>query len=115
MKTTVQTLASSRQQLYINGRFVEPVAGRYSPSYDPTTGQPWTDWAEGLGTSGAATVAAAEGAFVDPVWGRMTQTDRGRLLRCLADLILQHTDALAEIETRDNGKLLKEMRGQMRA
>jgi hypothetical protein len=45
----------------------------------------------------------------------MTQTDRGKLVRRLAELVLENADELAMIECRDNGKLLKEMRAQMRA
>ena len=45
---------------------------------------------------------------------RLTQTDRGRLIRRLADLIAGSEAALAEIETRDNGKLMREMRAQVR-
>jgi aldehyde dehydrogenase (NAD+) len=36
-------------------------------------------------------------------------------MRRLADIIARDAEALAEIETRDNGKLLREMRGQMQA
>lgn len=115
MRTTVRSLEGSRQLLFINGAFVAPRDGNYLPSYDPTTGEPWYEFAEaGVEDVGAA-AAAASAAFRDPAWRRMTQTDRGRLLRRLADLILRHADELAAIETRDNGKLLKEMRAQMRA
>src|ERR1700760_440616 len=39
---------------------------------------------------------------------------RGALLRRLADLIAADADRLAAIETRDNGKLITEMRAQLR-
>ncbi len=115
MKTTVKSLEGSRQLLFINGRFVAPKNGNYIASYDPTTGKPWYEFAEADAADVDDAVAAAGKAFRDPSWRRMTQTDRGRLVRKLADLVLQHADKLSEIETRDNGKLIKEMRAQMRS
>ncbi len=115
MKTTVKSLERSRQNLFIGGRFVEPKSGNYSASYDPTTGESWYEFAEAEAADVDAAVAAANSAFRNPAWRRMTQTDRGRLVRKLADLALERADELAAIETRDNGKLIKEMRAQMRA
>ncbi|HTK36370.1 MAG TPA: aldehyde dehydrogenase [Caulobacteraceae bacterium] len=115
MKTTVKSLEGSRQQLFIGGRFVSPKSGRYIPSYDPTTGEGWYDLADADAADVDAAVSAAGAALRDPAWRRMTQTDRGKLIRRLADLILEHADELALMETRDNGKLIKEMRAQMAA
>src|SRR5260370_2823951 len=58
-------------------------------------------------------VAAARAAF-EGDWGAMTGPARGRLLRRLAELITESADDLALAETRDNGKLLREMGGQLR-
>ncbi|MBZ9673322.1 aldehyde dehydrogenase [Mesorhizobium sp. ES1-3] len=115
MKTTVGSLEGSRQNLFINGAFVAPKGGQYIGSFDPTTGKPWYQFAEAGAEDVGAAVAAARAAFAAPAWRRMTQTDRGRLVHRLAELVLEHADELALIETRDNGKLLKEMRAQMRA
>src|SRR6185437_6782408 len=46
-------------------------------------------------------------------WSELTPTQRGKLLRRLGDLIAANAPRLAELETRDNGKLLREMAGQM--
>ena len=59
-------------------------------------------------------VAAARKAFRAPSWARISATARGALLRRLADLIAAEAERLAEIETRDNGKLITEMRAQLR-
>lgn len=115
MQTTTQSLEGSRQNHFIGGRFVEPAAGNYIPSFDPTTAEPWYEFAQGDAADVEAAVASAASAFRDPAWRRMTQTDRGKLLHRLGQLVLEHADELALIETRDNGKLLKEMRAQMRA
>ncbi|CAN7387627.1 aldehyde dehydrogenase [Bosea sp. LjRoot9] len=115
MQTTVKTLEGSRQDLFIDGRFVAPKSGVYLPSYDPTTGEPWYAFAQGDAADVDAAIRSARAALVNPAWRRLTQTDRGKLVRRLAELVLENADELAMIECRDNGKLLKEMRAQMRA
>jgi (Z)-2-((N-methylformamido)methylene)-5-hydroxybutyrolactone dehydrogenase len=115
MKTTVETLQGSRQQLFIDGRFVAPHSDQYVPSYDPTTAEAWYQFAQGDAADVDAAVRSAQAALKNPAWQRLTQTDRGKLVRKLGDLVLAHADELALIECRDNGKLLKEMRAQMRA
>lgn len=115
MGFTEKTIRGSRQQLFINGRFVQPKSGRYLPSYDPTTAEPWYESADGDVNDVDAAVQSARRAFADPSWRRMTQTDRGKLLRRLADLLVDHAEELAHIEMRDNGKLLREMLAQQRA
>jgi aldehyde dehydrogenase (NAD+) len=115
MGFTEKTIRGSRQQLFIDGRFVQPKSGRYLPSYDPTTAEPWYEFADGDAGDVDAAVQSARRAFADPSWRRMTQTDRGKLLRRLADLLVDHAEELAHIEMRDNGKLLREMLAQQRA
>ncbi len=115
MKTTVRTIEGSRQGLFIGGQIVAPKNGRYIDSFDPTTGERWYGLAEADADDVEAAVSSAHAAFRNPAWRRMTQTERGGLVRRLADLVLAHADELADIETRDNGKLLKETRAQMRS
>ncbi|RWF00325.1 aldehyde dehydrogenase [Mesorhizobium sp.] len=115
MKTTVKSLEGTRLNLFVDGRFVEPTSGRYLDSFDPTTAEAWYQFAEADANDVRLAVEAAQKAFVNPAWRRMTQTDRGKLVRKLADLVLANADDLALIETRDNGKLIKEMRAQMRS
>lgn len=115
MKTTIKSLEGSRQDLFINGQFQTPHSNRYIPSFDPTTGKEWYSFAEADSTDVAAAVESATQAFHSAVWRRITPTDRGKMVRRLSELVLEHADELALIETRDNGKLIKEMIAQMRA
>lgn len=98
---------------FINGEFVEPSEGRYFDSTNPTTGQPWYQAARGDAADVDKAVTAAQQAFDNPAWRDLSQTKRGRLLRNLGDLVAQHAEELARVETLDNGKLLREMRGQL--
>jgi (Z)-2-((N-methylformamido)methylene)-5-hydroxybutyrolactone dehydrogenase len=59
-------------------------------------------------------VSAARQALSGP-WAALTATQRGKLLHRLGDLIARDARRLAEIETRDSGKLLREMTGQLAA
>jgi aldehyde dehydrogenase (NAD+) len=54
-------------------------------------------------------VRAAHAAFTSGEWPRLTASKRGALLRRLGDLVAEHSTFLAEIEVRDNGKLIAEM------
>uniref|UniRef100_A0A6P4FTC9 Aldehyde dehydrogenase DhaS n=1 Tax=Drosophila rhopaloa TaxID=1041015 RepID=A0A6P4FTC9_DRORH len=58
-------------------------------------------------------VNAAHRALNDPAWGGLTATQRGRLLFRLADLLEQAAPELAELETRDTGKIIRETRSQI--
>ncbi|MBU6245890.1 MAG: aldehyde dehydrogenase family protein [Actinomycetales bacterium] len=55
-----------------------------------------------------AAVAAARAAF--PGWARMGPTARGEILFRLADLVEAHIEELAQLETMDNGSLLRSHR-----
>jgi (Z)-2-((N-methylformamido)methylene)-5-hydroxybutyrolactone dehydrogenase len=83
-------------------------------SIDPYTGQPWATVAEATRQDVDDAVVAARRAF-EGEWGRMPGRERGRLLHRLAEEIDQAADQLAIDETRDNGKLLREMAGQIRS
>jgi acyl-CoA reductase-like NAD-dependent aldehyde dehydrogenase len=82
-------------------------------SIDPYTGEPWAVVPEATRADVDDAVAAARAAF-EGEWGALTGTARGRLLRRLGEVITESADDLAIAETRDNGKLLREMGGQVR-
>ena len=90
-----------------------PASGDYLESFDPSTGAPWCRAADAGEEDVDNAVAAAARAMRDPAWRTMLATDRGRLLYRLADLIAENAEGLAQLETRDNGKLIREMRAQL--
>src|SRR5215475_6034673 len=49
-------------------------------------------------------VDAARRAFESGPWRRLTASERGRLIWRIGELILEHADELAELESLDNGK-----------
>src|SRR6266571_1745417 len=114
MTTPETSTALPRYQLVIDGRRVEAASGQRYDSVDPYLGAPWASAADGDAADVDLAVAAARRALGGP-WGQLTGFGRAALMRRLGDLIARDADRLAEIETRDTGKLLREMRGQLAA
>ena len=103
-----------RFQMYIGGEWCDPASGAWFESYNPYTGQVWAEIPRGNAADAERAVAAAHDAFTGGPWPALNATQRGALLRRLGDLIAERGPALAEIEVRDNGKLLAEMAAQLR-
>jgi acyl-CoA reductase-like NAD-dependent aldehyde dehydrogenase len=101
-------------KLYIGGKFVDPSGGEWFDSFNPFTGKPWAKIPRGTAADVERAVEAAHAAFTKGAWPKLNATQRGALLRKLGDLIAEKAEALAEVEVRDNGKLLAEMGGQLR-
>ena len=110
---TEPDIETKQLPVFINGEFRAPRSGRYLESIDPTTGLAWYSAADGDEQDIDDAVAAASAAYKHSDWRGLTPTDRGDLLHNLANLIKQHAQAFAEIETRDNGKLIKETGAQI--
>jgi (Z)-2-((N-methylformamido)methylene)-5-hydroxybutyrolactone dehydrogenase len=112
MMPTDTLLAPKTCQLYIGGEFVDPVDGHYIESINPATGDSWYRAADAGPEDVDRAVKAARSAFESDAWRGISATQRGRLLRRIADLLPDMASELAELETRDNGKLIREMRAQ---
>jgi aldehyde dehydrogenase (NAD+) len=94
---------------FIGGRWVEPLSGERLPIEDPSRGVEIGGIARGKGADIDAAVEAAEHALAGE-WGKLTATERGRLMAKLAALITERVDELAHIEALDVGKPLKQGR-----
>lgn len=99
---------------FIDGRYVEPASQRWMDTIDPYAGTAWARIPQGDARDVDRAVAAASRAMREGPWAKMTATERGKLMLRLADLVEKNAQRLAEIEVRDNGKLLAEMQGQLR-
>jgi acyl-CoA reductase-like NAD-dependent aldehyde dehydrogenase len=110
--TTPATADLRRYQLIINGRHAEAASGQRFDSVDPFLGASWATAADGDARDVDLAVAAARAALAGP-WGQLSGFGRARLMRRLGDILTRDADQLAEVETRDTGKLLREMRGQL--
>src|SRR5438093_7315643 len=92
------------QPLLIGGKWVDSVSGKTFATVNPATGETICQVAEGDKADVDLAVKAARKAFETGPWPKMNASERGRLLNKLADLIEQHREELAALETLDNGK-----------
>jgi acyl-CoA reductase-like NAD-dependent aldehyde dehydrogenase len=99
-------------QTYIDGKWCEAASGKKFQTHDPYTGEPWALIPECDAKDVDRACEAAWRAFDKGPWPAMTQTARGKVLRRIAGLIEKHAEHLAQIEVRDNGKLMSEMHAQ---
>ncbi|TCK84100.1 aldehyde dehydrogenase [Paraburkholderia sp. BL9I2N2] len=98
-------------QLYIDGQF-EPGAATFG-SVNPATGEVWAQMPEARTGEVNRAVDAASRALTDPAWAGITASARGKLLYRLADLLEKAAPRLAEIETTDTGKIIRETSSQI--
>ncbi|MCB2399307.1 aldehyde dehydrogenase (plasmid) [Rhizobium leguminosarum bv. trifolii] len=100
-----------RFQHYIDGEFSD---GETSyPSIDPASGAVWAEMPEAREGDVDRAVNAADKALYEGAWPKMTATQRGKLLYKLADLVAANAQVLAELETRDTGKIIRETSAQI--
>jgi len=101
-------------RMLIGGEWREAASGATFESINPFTGKAWARVPRAAAEDVDHAVRAARVAFMSPAWRGLNATQRGKLLTKLGDLVARDADALAELETRDNGKLINEMRAQLR-
>ena len=99
---------------YIANQLVAPSSGDSIPVIDPSTGEQFDAIARGNAADIDLAVQAAREAF-NGAWGRLTATERGRLLQRLSQHMLANIDELAAIESRDCGKPTTLARGDVTA
>ena len=98
----------------IGGCWQAAASGRELPMISPIDGLPFAAIADSGPEDVGAAVAAARAALAGD-WGRLTAAERGRLMLRLALRIEAEAEALAALETRDNGKPIAQSRADMAA
>src|SRR5271168_1230870 len=101
---SVEDFISTPRKLFINGQWVDAASGKTFETPNPATGQTLANVAEGDSEDIDRAVRAARAAFDDGPWGRITPSERGRIIWRIGDLILEHAEELAQLESLDNGK-----------
>jgi phenylacetaldehyde dehydrogenase len=100
------TFLSHHRKLLVDGEWVAAASGKTFSVYNPATGTVLAQVAEADKEDVDRAVRAARRAFDEGPWRKMTGSQRGRLMWKLADLVEQHLEEFAEIESVDNGKPL---------
>jgi aldehyde dehydrogenase (NAD+) len=97
-------------KMLIDGKWRESVSGKTFATINPATEEVIAQVSEGEAADIDMAVKAARKAFDSGPWRKLDARDRGKLMNRLADLIESHKDELAELETLDNGKPIRESR-----
>src|SRR5437773_4498386 len=113
MEASMSASSLPRYDLFVAGRPMPSASGKTYETVNPYTAKPWAVVPDGGADDVDIAVRAAREAL-GGAWGAMTGFDRARLLRALATILERDADALAALETRDTGKLLREMGAQAR-
>ena len=101
-----------RAEVFIDGDWIKPASGKTFVTIDPSTEEPIGEIARGNADDIDRAVRAADRALKG-AWREITPAARGRLLLRLAQAIEARKDELAQLETLDVGKPLKESRGDV--
>ena len=91
-------------QLLIDGEWVKAKSEQTFQTHNPATGKLLAKCAQADEVDIDLAVRAARRAFESGPWPRMTASERGRLIWKLGDLVFEHLEEFAELETLDNGK-----------
>ena len=105
---TAVELPLLQRQAYVDGKWVDADSGETFPVLNPATGEVVADVPRMGAAETRRALAAAERAL--PEWKARTAKDRARVLRRLADLMLEHEDDLARLMVTEQGKPLAEAR-----
>jgi phenylacetaldehyde dehydrogenase len=108
---SVEEFTAAPRKLFINGQWTDAASGKTFATPNPATGETLANVAEGDVEDINRAVRAARAAFEDGPWRSMTPSDRGRMIWKIGDLILEHADELAQLESLDNGKPVAVARG----
>jgi phenylacetaldehyde dehydrogenase len=101
----VSEFVGSTHRLLIGGQWVDSASGETFETLNPATEEPLARVQRGNAEDIDKAVRAARKAFADDSpWRRMNASDRGKLIHRIGDLILEHGDELAMLESLDNGK-----------
>ncbi|MFO1330147.1 MAG: aldehyde dehydrogenase family protein [Rubrivivax sp.] len=97
---------------FIDGQWAASDGGQTLPVIDPATGEAFDHIPRGTAGDIDRAVRAARAALAGP-WGRMTATERGRILMRMSELILARHDELSRLEARDTGKPMAQARNDI--
>ena len=99
-------------ELIIDGESVAAQSRQSMPTWDPGTGHVFSEFSAGQAEDVDRAVLSAQKALKGE-WSRFTPSQRGKLLRNVAELIRKNSDRLSFVEALDSGKRLDEAMGDL--
>jgi phenylacetaldehyde dehydrogenase len=110
LSSGAKAFIARRHKLLIDGQWVDARSGKTFAVYDPSNGQQIAQVADGGAEDVDIAVKAARRAFEDGPWSKMKPVERGKIVWKLGDVLEAHADELAELESLDNGKPVRDAR-----
>ena len=96
---------------FINGQHYDGRSSRYADGFNPATGEICSSVPLASTEDVATAVAAAKAAF--PAWSETPALKRARILFNFKALLDKHQDELAELITREHGKVFSDAKGEV--
>ncbi len=100
------------RQLFIGGQWVPSASGETFETKDPTTGETLAEVEAGNADDIDRAVEAAWEAY-DERYAGMSTAERQSMLESIADVVEEHKEEFARLESLDNGKPITEARGDI--
>lgn len=106
-------MSLTKYELFVDGAFDSSTAEERIEVEYPYDGQIWATVPDGTTEDIDRAVGAARDAFENGPWGTASVSRRRELLHAIADTIDDHIDELARLETRQNGRHVRESTAQL--
>ncbi|MBI4056482.1 MAG: aldehyde dehydrogenase family protein [Elusimicrobia bacterium] len=103
-------LSGSPKKMWLGGKWVESSQGKKFKTYNPATGEVLAEVYEATPTDVNLAVKAAQETFEKGSWPKLNSAEKAKILWKIADLIEKNIDELSQLETLNNGKVLREAR-----
>ena len=100
-------LSKKIHPMLIGGHWVESTSGKTFKTHNPATGEVLGMVAEANAQDVDRAVLAARKALDGP-WSKMSPAEREKIINKIADLVESHAEELAQLETLNNGKTIRE-------
>lgn len=97
---------------FISGKWISSSSNKKIPVFNPSTGEQFTEIAQGNEADIDLAVKAAQAAL-DGEWGQQTATQRGAMMKKFAQLILGNAEELTKLEVQDVGKPVKQAKADV--
>ena len=107
------TVQIQKLKMLVGGEWKESSSGSFSSILDPSNNQVIAEVPKATRQDAKAAIESARQAFESPDWRDMDPSKRGRTLTKLTGLIRENSEELARLETLNEGKLLRESKGDV--
>ena len=94
---------------FYSNKWHNPTTKTWFDSEDPSIGEVWAKIPDCGKEDIDKAVKAAKSAFYEGPWSKLMPAERGRYLRKIGDVISKNAERIGKIETKDNGKLPKQI------